>query len=62
MSTQDDKEESFPCNLNQTEDSGLVSYCVQDKAEKTILIAVGSIYGMYQNRDLRGISKYGDED
>ena len=28
MSTQDDKEESSPGNLNQAEDSGLVSYCL----------------------------------
>ena len=34
MSTQEDKEESSPCNLNQTEDSGLVTDCVQEKAEQ----------------------------
>ena len=45
MSTQDDKEESSPCNLNQTEDSGLVSCCLQDKAEGPSTSQLGVFMG-----------------
>ena len=45
MSTQDDMEESSPCNLNQTEDSGLVSYCLQDKAERPSTSQLGVFMG-----------------
>ena len=45
MSIQDDKEESSPCNLNQTKDSGLVSYCLQDKAERPSSSRLGVFMG-----------------
>ena len=45
MPTQDDKEESSPCNLNQTDDSGLVSYCLQDKAERPSTSQLGVFMG-----------------
>jgi len=45
MSTQEDKEESSPCNLIQTEDSGLVTDCVQEKVERPSSSQLGVFMG-----------------
>ena len=45
MSTQGDKEESSTCNLNLTEDSGLVTDCVQEKAERPSSSQLGVFMG-----------------